>query len=405
MATNLFGATSLTGGGSGSLDSIKTAQIGDGDVCFVVRNSTEEFYVYTFDSGNVAAESSPDVILPDDASGTEAWILADMTVDDVTSRGDLSATGTGTITGALTAASLQLGGAGATVTGVLDEDNMATDTATQLATQQSIKAYVDTSVSGVTVSYDVVAGLLMPTTFGWASTSSITLSTARYHHNGTTEQIVKWDSALTYTFGSGGSNADSTNLDASEWHYLYIDDSALSGSTITAARLINVTTAPTWNESELGWYGSATGNLEANDKCIGAFYSNASSQLDKFYQCDNKITWDVETEIVGSVTSSFADKTARAPAFAIDQRIECVAYCSKAGNSGNWYWRHNDQTDSTGHIIGYCFNFGSGDGKFVYTVNNFEPVIDSTQVFEVKAGGSDSTSFINQVAYYLPRGM
>ena len=36
---------------------------------------------------------------------------------------------------------------GATVTGILDEDNMATDSATQLATQQSIKAYVDSTVT------------------------------------------------------------------------------------------------------------------------------------------------------------------------------------------------------------------------------------------------------------------
>ena len=36
---------------------------------------------------------------------------------------------------------------GTTVTGILDEDNMATNSATQLATQQSIKAYVDTPVS------------------------------------------------------------------------------------------------------------------------------------------------------------------------------------------------------------------------------------------------------------------
>jgi len=36
---------------------------------------------------------------------------------------------------------------GATVTGILDEDNMASDSATQLATQQSIKAYVDSTVT------------------------------------------------------------------------------------------------------------------------------------------------------------------------------------------------------------------------------------------------------------------
>ena len=42
---------------------------------------------------------------------------------------------------------LQLGGSGATVTTILDEDNMASDSATALATQQSIKAYVDNELT------------------------------------------------------------------------------------------------------------------------------------------------------------------------------------------------------------------------------------------------------------------
>ena len=37
---------------------------------------------------------------------------------------------------------------GATVTGILDEDNMGTNSPTQLATQQSIKAYVDANAGG-----------------------------------------------------------------------------------------------------------------------------------------------------------------------------------------------------------------------------------------------------------------
>jgi hypothetical protein len=400
MATKIFGAIGLSTG-TGGLKTIKTATISDGDICMVTVNSGEEFYVYTFDSGNVTADDGLKVIKPTDVVGTEAWVICDMTMGIATILETLSVGGASTLTGNVTiGGSLDIGTSTA-VTGVLDEDAMGSDSAVDLATQQSIKAYVDAAVSGVTVSYNLLSGFQQTTTFAWSDADTITLQPARYHHNGTAEQIVEWDAAITFNFGSGGSNAASDDLGVSEWHYLYIDDSALSGTTITAARLRNSSTAPTWNASELGWYGGG----DANDKCIGAFYSNASSQLDKFYQCNNKITWDVETEIVGSVTSSFADKTARAPAFATNQRIECVAYCSKAGNSGNWYWRHNDQTDSTGHIIGYCFNFGSGDGKFVYTVNNFEPVIDSTQVFEVKAGGSDSTSFINQVAYYLPRGM
>ncbi len=51
------------------------------------------------------------------------------------------------VTGATTLdTSLKLA-TGATVTGILDEDNMATNSATQLATQQSIKAYADTKAT------------------------------------------------------------------------------------------------------------------------------------------------------------------------------------------------------------------------------------------------------------------
>ncbi len=49
-------------------------------------------------------------------------------------------------TGKITAASLYLGADGATVTGIKDEDDMASDSAVKLATQQSIKKYVDDQV-------------------------------------------------------------------------------------------------------------------------------------------------------------------------------------------------------------------------------------------------------------------
>ena len=49
------------------------------------------------------------------------------------------------VSGALAAnTSLSIAGDGATVTGIKDEDNMASDSAVKLATQQSIKAYADT---------------------------------------------------------------------------------------------------------------------------------------------------------------------------------------------------------------------------------------------------------------------
>ena len=49
---------------------------------------------------------------------------------------------------------------GVSGTAILDEDNMASNSATQLATQQSIKAYVDAEVAGVTVSTESVQDIV-----------------------------------------------------------------------------------------------------------------------------------------------------------------------------------------------------------------------------------------------------
>ncbi len=83
------------------------------------------------------------------ASGTgviefEGIQIRDNNIEGTRSNEDLfiDASGTGTIN--LTNLKLATG---VTVTGILDEDNLGTDSATQLATQQSIKAYVDSQVT------------------------------------------------------------------------------------------------------------------------------------------------------------------------------------------------------------------------------------------------------------------
>lgn len=66
----------------------------------------------------------------------------------ITNAGAISGATTLTASGLLTGGSLVLA-SGATVTGFADEDNMASNSATLLATQQSIKAYVDAQVGGI----------------------------------------------------------------------------------------------------------------------------------------------------------------------------------------------------------------------------------------------------------------
>lgn len=61
----------------------------------------------------------------------------------ITLADNIQTTGTLNVAGAATLATNLTLASGATVTAILDEDNMSSDSATALATQQSIKAYVD----------------------------------------------------------------------------------------------------------------------------------------------------------------------------------------------------------------------------------------------------------------------
>jgi len=76
MAVNrIFGATSLSNGTAGSLKSISSGIIKDGDICFAVDNSLDSIHFYTFVSTSSAAESIPKVVQPNDSSGNGRWII------------------------------------------------------------------------------------------------------------------------------------------------------------------------------------------------------------------------------------------------------------------------------------------------------------------------------------------
>ena len=78
------------------------------------------------------------------------------TADNVVIGGSTAAAITGTTLVANT--SLNIAGDGATVTGIKDEDNMASNSATKLATQQSIKAYVDAQLTAEDLDFQADSG-------------------------------------------------------------------------------------------------------------------------------------------------------------------------------------------------------------------------------------------------------
>lgn len=410
MANKAFAAIGTSGGSSGFMDSIKTATISDQDICFVIINGTEEFYVYTFDSGNVAAESAPDIVYPDDAAGTEAWILCDSTSGDNTIRGTLSVSGTSALTGNVTMAgnlditgNLTFDGGGVALEGIKDEDNFASDSAVHVPTQQSTKAYIATILAGIT--YDIMAGLVIRPKFTYKDADEIYIGAGRYHHAGTTEQLVKWDSTITFEAESTGSNAGSTDFGTSEWHYLYIDDSAVvtaGTNVLTASEFLNSTTAPTWSASELGWYNG-------NDRCIFAFYVNSSGNIDIFYHLnsDNTIYWDSMNNLGFSWTTSWKDCTCRLPSFATHQGVPISIWGSPDSTYGWGQWRVNGSSSSTGFYISYSYNSGGGDNRRDNTLVTTTIIADSTGVVEFKSqtAGAGTANYVWQLGYMLPEGM
>jgi hypothetical protein len=86
---SVYAANVLTGGGTGALDKLPVAELDDGEMAVVVVPA-DKTYHYSYDADSTAAESSPDVIKPDDNTGNGRWILtmsagiADADYGDVT---------------------------------------------------------------------------------------------------------------------------------------------------------------------------------------------------------------------------------------------------------------------------------------------------------------------------------
>ena len=188
-------------------------------------------------------------------------------------------------------------------------------------------------------------GMLLRPEFGFGSVTTMTMSAGAYHHDGTVEQVLSWNSSLTFTAGSGGSNSGSTNLGASETHYLYIDDSAvvtLGGTTLTASEFLNSTTAPTWSETKQGWYNGS-------DRCIFSFTTDGSNQINEFFQNDTMVIFaaDVTDLAATNVGGSWGTEVTLAiPTFSKRAQISAIDSASDG-----FEWRTTGQVDSTGHLL------------------------------------------------------
>lgn len=396
MASNIYGCIGLNGGSPGDVDTLVDANLNDADMAIaIVGGATDTVYIYTYDSNASGDTSAPDLIKCSGAGTNGRMVLCKMHVDDLTTTddvtvgddlivsGDIDLTGSIDITGGL---SFDAGTAVTSIDTDISSVSVSDDT---LASAKAIKAYVDAQVAGLTVDVDLLAGLIHGPLFTWVDADTITLGSARVHCLGAAqgENIYKWDSDVTYNFGSAGSNANSDDLGVSEWHYLYIDDSSLTDDStpLVAANFINLTEAPSWDDSECGYYNAA------GDRCIGAFFTDSGSDLREFF---HNSTDYIEWRAGISLSSASSTETVYAPSFTRQVRLHIysgtttVVYYETANGGTNKLLYENRKDD------------GGDNQADSNNAVNWEAIVDDS----LQCGFSGTATLI-QWGYSLPRGI
>ena len=137
---------------------------------------------FSFIGSTMSSPSNADITLS--PGGTGGVVASGLRVSGTTISADDSSTvnineglivdGTATVSGALSSATSLALASGATVTGIADEDNFSSNSNTLLATQQSIKAYVDNEIANVSVGDLTFTG----STIGAPSNADLTLTSS-----------------------------------------------------------------------------------------------------------------------------------------------------------------------------------------------------------------------------------
>lgn len=224
--------------------------------------------------------------------------------------------------------------------------------------------------------------------FQWKDVDEIYINPGSYHHVGTVSQIVYWNSQLTSDIGAP---------DASDWYYLYLDDSAIvtaDTNLLTATEFVWSNTEPTWTVAKHGWYNGS-------DRCIFAVLTDGSSNIVEFYHDGGDLVLyaDRIVDTSAAPSNTWTDYTLTMPKFSTKAELCVISSFNTAGNYS--FWRTNGQTATNGHHMSGGFNT-TGNGA----VNTFTAITDSTQKIEAKFTAADTGNITAYTqGFYLPAGL
>jgi len=227
--------------------------------------------------------------------------------------------------------------------------------------------------------------------FAFTNTSTITIGPGAYFLYG--KGWCYWVSNITFNLGSGGSNSNSDDLTASEWHYIAIDRSSVSSAGIlTASNFINrkaSNVTPAHNGNRGGWY------QDTDDRTIFGVLTNGSSQVLEFWHDGGEyVGWATAiVELSGGSSTSFTDinLSSSVPKFSTRVMLTLYGYHS-GGYEISHYLRKNGSSGSIFHQTTYS---KSGGVVVIHT--------DTSQRIEYKVGTGQGS--YRTMGWFLPCGM
>ena len=222
---------------------------------------------------------------------------------------------------------------------------------------------------------------------GYSNGTTITISGGMWDHMGTTTQNVYTSSQISFVCGSAGSNSGSDDLDASNLHYIYIDDSAVvtaGTALLTASEFMNDKTAPAYDHSKSGWYNG-------NDRCIGCLLTTAGSVITKFFvRSDNYMCYD-------ATIVEFASAAAPAVVADLDVSSSVPIYSTHVRL---WIYPATDATiyqftPKGGAVYEAFGTAAAANGSF-----DVDVCTDDSQVLEWVASAANTT-VVNLLGYFI----
>lgn len=274
---------------------------------------------------------------------------------------------------------------GASVNEFSTDGAMAGNSDDAVPTEAAIVTYVD----------PMRIGFVQRPQYSYKDIDEIYINPATYYHDGTTDQLVYWDSQITFQFGSGGSNAASDDLVSNSIFYIYIDDSAIVTAdtpVLTASEFLCDTTGPTWSDSRRAWYNGL-------DRCIFAVLTAvAAAEVSNFYHNGGELVlYDLaDTDLsLSDIDTTWFDVTLRIPSFSHQAIVNLFDDYVDTPNAARW--RTNGSSAGGNKVT---------DIDGIDAVSTFIVSTDTSKIIEVQHenAGGDRMSLTTQ-GYYLPAGM